>query len=109
MEYFQQEFSVRFAYKVFFTTHLFDPKNALFTDFLEENHRSGVSHKIMFVIDDGVLKNHPYLPQQIKRYFSGQPSLRLIEELIVLPGGEDAKNDEALLYQIIEAVNKYGI
>ena len=109
MEYLQQEFSVRFAYKVFFTTHVFDINNPLLRDFLAEKKSSGVRQKILFVLDSEVLHHHPNLQAQIKKYFAALPSMQLIDDMIVLPGGEAVKNGDTFFDQVLEAVNTFGI
>ena len=68
MNYLQQSFSVRFDYKVFFTTHLFSNQNSLFHDFLQ-SQKSEVNKKLLFVLDEGVVQHHPQLKQEIRDYF----------------------------------------
>ncbi len=108
MNYLQQSFSVRFEYKVFFTTHLFKPDNSLFHDFLQ-SQKSDITKKLLFVLDEGVVKHHPQIQQEIRDYFDREESASLVPEMLVLPGGEAAKNDPDLFLQIVEAVNAYGI
>ncbi|HTM92370.1 MAG TPA: 3-dehydroquinate synthase [Flavisolibacter sp.] len=108
MNYLQQSFSVRFEYKVFFTTHLFKPDNSLFHDFLQ-SQKSDITKKLLFVLDEGVVKHHPQLQQDIRDYFEREESFSIVPEMLVLPGGEAAKNDPDLFLQIVEAVNAYGI
>ena len=108
MDYLQQSFSVRFEYKVFFTTRLFATNNSLFHDFLQ-SQKSDITKKLLFVLDEGVVQHHPQLQQQIRDYFDREDSFSLVPEMIVLPGGEAAKNDPNLFLQIVEAVNAYGI
>lgn len=109
MESFRQEFSVRFSYPVFFTTHLFDANNTLLRDFLLERRSAGLRQKILFVLDSGVLHHHEDLPDHIRKYFSAIPSLQLIDNIMVLPGGETVKNDLSFFNQVVEAVNTFGI
>jgi len=109
MEFLRQVFDIRFEYKVFFTTHLFDQKNDAFRSFLQETKSPGVARKVLFVLDNGVVQHHPMLVQQIKNYFAGEPDIRLVEDMILLPGGEATKNSEEYFQNIISAVNKYGI
>lgn len=109
MNHLQQSFSVRFEYNVFFTSHLFDKQNPLFREFLESRRVQNIAQKIFFVLDEGVYQHHSYLPEKIKSYFASLNDFQCIEEVLVIPGGEGAKNDERLFHQIVEAVNKYGI
>lgn len=109
MEFLRQVFDIRFEYKVFFTTGLFDRKNDAFRSFLREGRNSGVIRKILFVLDNGLVQHHPNLVQEIKTYLTGEPDISVIEEMIILPGGEGAKNDEAHFEKIIAAVHHHGI
>lgn len=109
MDFLQQSFSVRFDYKVFFTTHLFSPENPLLQEFLRIEKKSDTPPKIFLVLDEGVVANHPDLVKKIKFYFNEFKSLHLVEEMMVVPGGEVAKNDEQLFRNLVSAVNKHKI
>lgn len=109
MDFLQQSFSVRFDYKVFFTNHLFSQENSLLEDFFKNERKSDTPPKIFFVLDELVVSRHPDLINRIKSYFKGLSSLRLVEDMLIVPGGEAAKNDEKLFYQIVTAVNAQKI
>lgn len=109
MEFLQQSFRVSFEYKVFFTTHLFGQENETFREFLRSEKKADAPFKMFFVLDENIVKHHPNLVQQIKTYFSGYPSLQLVDDMLILPGGEASKNNEELFYQIVTAVNTYKI
>lgn len=107
VDYLQQSFSVPFQYRVYFTKHLFAQSNMLLKDFFQQ---SGVAagSKLLVVIDDGVLQYHSELRQSIISYFK-YSHLQLVEDFVIIPGGEGAKNTETYLYQILDAVNEHGI
>jgi 3-dehydroquinate synthase len=109
MEYLQQSFSVKFEYKVFFTTGLFDAANTVLTNFLKADAASGSVKKILFVIDQDVMKANPQLADNIRQYFVAHKSAQLIPELVLMPGGEIVKNDEAYFHKLLDTVNQYGI
>ena len=109
MDFLRQAFDIRFQYNVYFTTNLFDEKNDVFRSFLREGKRSGAVKKILFVLDNGVVEHHPTLVQQIKNYFSSESDVRLVGEVILLPGGEVTKNNPEYVEQILTAVNEHGI
>lgn len=109
MKSIRQEFSVRFAYDVFFTENLFDPANRLLGDFLRSRVEPGVRKKLLFVLDGGVLDAHTALTGQIPAYFETVPEYDLVPDLIRVPGGEGAKNDPTLLDRLVEAVDRHGI
>lgn len=108
MEYIQQAFSVKFEYKIFFTEHLFGAGNSVFRDFLVGSN-TDTTKKIFFVIDEGVAKKHPQLQAEIRHYFAEIESVVMVPEMLIIPGGEAAKNSEALFYKLVNAVDRYGI
>ena len=108
VNYIKQSFSVTFEYKVFFTSSLFSSSNNLFSEFVKENIEDS-SQKILFVIDDGVVKNHPELLNQINNYFQKHATIELIKDILIIPGGEQSKNDKRSFNRIVEAVHVHGI
>ncbi|MBA2563307.1 MAG: 3-dehydroquinate synthase, partial [Chitinophagaceae bacterium] len=108
MDYLEQEFNVRFEYKVYFTSALFNPSNTLFDNFFKEKNTAPFQ-KIFFVIDRNVANAHPFLLEDILAYFKKYNTVLLIEDILVTPGGEAAKNDLTLFNKIINAVNLYKI
>jgi 3-dehydroquinate synthase len=108
-DFLQQSFSVSFEYRVYFTSGLFDISNHLLNDFFKQRTIEGTQQKILFVIDEGVTKSHPDLVEKIDAYFASFSTVKLAENIIVLPGGEKAKNISAYSEFIINAVNDYGI
>lgn len=109
MNYIQQDFSVRFSYRVFFTEYLFNQDNTLLKDLLISVHEEGTIRKILFVIDQNIMLHFPKLGAQIDAYFKGNEHVRLVKEKVIVAGGEIAKNDESYLTNIIDAVNEHGI
>lgn len=110
MNHLHQAFSVRFTYTVFFTERLFDRNNAVFADFLKQQLSEGSRKKLLFVLDSGVLDTHPALQDDIARYFAQVADLvELIPDLLIIPGGEIAKNDPTHVEKIVDAVDRYGI
>lgn len=108
MDFLQQSFRVQFEYKVFFTEHLFDSSNPVFRDFLF-SQQTDTRKKLLFVLDQGIVSHHPNLPDKIKAYLSKIDSFSLVENMILLQGGEQSKNDQQAFDTITEAVHQYGI
>ena len=105
----EQSFFVKFSYKVVFTSGLFHPYNNDLIDFLNI-HRNAHNHqKILFLIDEGVVRAHPQLIRQIREYFKPNNSISLVDDILILPGGEIAKNNKKYLDSIIEAIDANGI
>jgi 3-dehydroquinate synthase len=109
MSYIQQSFSVQFEYKVFFTEHLFDPTNPVFSGFLDSRAEKGIRKKLLFIVDDGVTKHHDTLQEQITAYCSSLDSCELVQDIIVVPGGEASKNDLQLFYWLVNEIDQHAI
>ena len=108
MDYLEQSFQVHFEYKVFFTENLFATGNPVFREYLL-SQQSDIRKKLLFVLDQGVVDHHPGLPLQIKNYLAELPSFSLVEDMLLIPGGEHAKNDQGAFDKITKAVHQYGI
>lgn len=109
MAHLQQSFSIKFEYKVHFTSGLFDVSNKLFSHFLNTVSTSGIPGKILFVVDKGVIDAGSDVISQVKGYFSHNPSVQLVQDFIIVPGGEIVKNDTRYFEEILAAVNAYKI
>jgi len=109
MDYLEQSFSVHFDYRVYFTSGIFDVVNRDFDNFLRERMVPSTTQKILFVIDEGVLHWHPDLIREIQFYFNNNPSVSLVEEMIVIPGGEKAKNHSMYFDSIIRSIDVHAI
>ncbi len=109
MNHLQQAFSVQFTYPVFFAERLFDTTNPLLADFLGQSILANTPKKLLFVVDSGVVDACPALPADINTYFANHPTLDLVSDLLLIPGGEVAKNDPAVVEKIVDAVDRYRI
>ncbi|WP_421944821.1 3-dehydroquinate synthase [Pedobacter sp.] len=109
MEHLQQSFTVQYNFNVFFTSALFSVENDLFKNFLAGLNPAKAVKKIFFVIDEGVANAHPDLSQNIKKYFSKYNLTQLVEDILVIPGGEIVKNETQYFDKVLQAVNTYGI
>jgi 3-dehydroquinate synthase len=119
-----QRFTVQFEYKVYFTTGLFSVSNPLFATFLDAKKVPETEQKILFVIDRGVADSHPRLIEDIGAYSSGYAGAGdagaagagagpLVggpaEGIVIVPGGEESKNDPAQLELLLESIDRLGI
>lgn len=109
MEHLQQSFTVQYNYNVFFTSALFSPENDLLNSFLANLNPAVTIKKILFVVDEGVANTHHDLIAQIKNYFSKYNQTQLIEDILIISGGEIVKNDTKYFDQVLDAINIYGI
>jgi 3-dehydroquinate synthase len=104
-----QSFKVEYKYKVFFTESLFNEDNMALHTFMHGFEQGTSKKKILFVIDEKVLHCHPYLTRDIPNYFARTGYIQPVKNLLVLPGGEHAKNEEKHVSTIIDAIHTQGI
>jgi 3-dehydroquinate synthase len=116
MDAIQQEIHVSFRYPVHFTTGVFTPANPLLRDVVSGIHAPGPSARVsveasgprraLVVVDSGVERAHPDLLEGIRGYFvAHRTSMELVGPVVVLPGGEQAKNDAAHLERLLDAIH----
>ena len=105
----RQNFSVSFDYPVVFTRGLFDPANRVLAEELARGGDAGPHRAVVFV-DSGVAAAHPDLPGRIGAYAAAHAdTLRLAREPVLVPGGEPAKSDMALVREYLHAITRSGL
>ncbi|MEB3212069.1 MAG: 3-dehydroquinate synthase [Leptolyngbyaceae bacterium] len=103
----QQRFAVSFQYDVHFTTDLFHPDNRLLAQVIAADGETGPK-KAMVIVDDGVLKHHPHLQEQIAAYCDRHSQTLAVKTIVAVPGGEASKQDPTIierLHQQMDAVS----
>lgn len=102
----EQTFVVPFHYKVCFSENIFNKENKLLARLLNNGKKS----KAFFVVDEGVVEGHPELLTQIREYAAAfEDDFLLCAPPLVVPGGEQAKNEPLYFRQILDATSTYGI
>lgn len=106
----RSNFQVSYQYDVFFTKHLFSFDNLILKEFFHSQTEYQFNKKVLVVIDQGFLNHQPNLIESIHQYFASNiEAVQLVEEFIVLPGGEVSKNQIEDWEMVVSAINKYGI
>ncbi len=102
----QQSFVVPFDYPVYFTDHIFNPKNSTLATLLKSKNHP----KVLYVADEGVVSHHTTLLSSIENFNQFyKNNFQACNKIIVIPGGETAKNNPKYVERILDAVNKYGV
>ncbi len=101
----QQNFTVNYNYEIHFTQHLFQPDNALFQEVIGARRLT----RVAFVIDSGVAEHHSELINQITQYIQSADYLELAANPLVVPGGEQVKNDLRYYDQTLSLINEAKI
>jgi 3-dehydroquinate synthase len=102
----EQTFIVPFHYKVCFSENIFSKENKLLATLLNNGRKS----KAFFVVDESVVMAHPALLTQIKEYAAAyENDFILCAQPLVVPGGEQAKNEQKYFREILDATSAHGI
>jgi 3-dehydroquinate synthase len=105
----QQQVQVNFRYPVAFTRGLFDPANPLLLETIAA-YTDNLPKKLLIVLDAGVLAHHRSLIDRITAYCNAYPDvITLVSAPLIVPGGEQSKNEHELVEAIHDLVNEHGI
>lgn len=104
----KQQFQVNFNFDLIFTTNVFAPQNDILSNVM--NQQTIQKSKAIVVVDQGVMEAHSQLPISILNYFEEyNASIELCGDIIIIPGGEQSKNDNLHIENILESINEFGI
>ncbi len=95
----QQKFSVTHSYPVIFTRDALDPENDAILRVVAAAGRG--PHRILCVIDSGLLAADPGLHERIQAYGRAHAGeVAFVAEPLVIRGGEDAKRDAQVIDRV---------
>jgi len=104
-----QAIRVTFQFPVHFTTGVFASTNAVLRT-LVEGGSDRLPSDTLVVVDEGVARAHPGLVDDIERYCREHATaIRLAGEVVVLPGGEQVKNDPRYVDQLHRAIHEAAL
>ncbi|MGD9608047.1 MAG: 3-dehydroquinate synthase [Desulfovibrionaceae bacterium] len=94
-----QHVTVSFAFPVLFTRNVFDPANRVLAGVFD---RAGPGpHRLGVVVDRGLVRANPGLPGRLDAYLAAHADrLCLAEPPLIVPGGEPAKADMAVVQAV---------
>jgi 3-dehydroquinate synthase len=96
----EQRFSVEFEYPVAFVHGAFAPENRTLV-WAVTRREPMRRHPVFAVLDGGLVAARPDLPAELAGYFARHAAeLEVRGEPFVLPGGEQCKNDPALIERL---------
>ncbi len=104
-----QRFAVNYSVPVVFTRDAFDPENPTVVDALRRMEPAK-RHRVALFLDGGVMAAMPGLERAIRRYAAAHAGSIAIEgEIVVVPGGEEAKTRPDLVQQLLGALTERAI
>ncbi len=101
-----QNFQVAYSYKLYSSNQIFSLSNTLLADIICSNC---APVRVLFVIDNNVTKHHVGLEQNILSYCTYHPNIKLVCKPIVVPGGEQVKNNHQHFQDILRAIEREKI
>jgi len=106
---YQQEFTIRYDYPVYFTDRVFDRDNPVFAHALSRRE-SGKRHRFAAFVDANVAASWPALVHEIAAYAQAHAAtMELVAPPEVVPAGEQVKNDPALVMRLQQRLGELGI
>jgi 3-dehydroquinate synthase len=106
---YQQEFSVRYDFPVYFTEHLFARDNPIFRQVLQRREPDK-RHRFVAFVDSNVSSSWPTLVHDIVAYAEAHAdAMELIGRPEIVSGGEHVKNEPALLTSLQKRLVDLGI
>ncbi|HEX7071586.1 MAG TPA: 3-dehydroquinate synthase [Rhodothermales bacterium] len=104
----EQDVPIRLSYPVYFVEDLFEKHFAHLDVMLEGTVER--PREVLFVIDAGVLRHHPHLPETLaRRANEARGTWHLAGSPLVVPGGERSKNDPDLVNRILDRIHERGV
>jgi 3-dehydroquinate synthase len=104
-----QNFQVKFSYSLHFTSGVFNSENLLLAR-IAAGIEGDLPKKLLLVVDDGFLAHHPKILRQAGNYCQRhRQKITLARDALVLPGGENVKNDPEYVAQIHQAIHTAGL
>jgi 3-dehydroquinate synthase len=97
-----QRFSVGFEYPVVFAADTFAPASETLAEVLEGREPgAAATRRALLVLDAGLVAAWPELPARAEAWFASRaPRVTLAGVPLVIPGGEAAKNDPAVVARL---------
>jgi 3-dehydroquinate synthase len=103
-------FDVRWNHRLHFSSDTLRPENGLLAEAISGDDSESSLHGMIAVVDAGVMKTNPQIKTHLETYIEAHrgscPELRAIH---VTPGGEIAKQDDHLVDEILNLINKHRI
>jgi len=108
MRILHQQFQVNYQYPVYFGRGWLKPENHELANFLLNGSKQQKT-KVLVFVDGGVSTSNPDFILQIEQYFQAQSDLFLVAMPFEIPGGEQIKDNQEAVDQVLTCVDDYGI
>ncbi len=104
------EIQVKYVHRVRFARGIFEPHNTVLPDTIRHALPEDIPARVLVCLDAGVLAEWPDLPETIATHAANHTgTLCPTGPVHVVPGGEHAKNDPAVLRGVLDAIDARGL
>ncbi len=108
MQTLKQQFTIEYSFPVFFSRNVFQAEDSLLASVLTDSGEE--RHKVLCLVDSGVLAAHPSLPSRIEKYAEvHRDIMQICGPILVVTGGEGCKTEPAILDTIMKCVQEYHL
>ncbi|MDG2053676.1 MAG: 3-dehydroquinate synthase [Phycisphaerales bacterium] len=99
------DFKVAFSHRLHFTRDAFEPSHPLLRQLIEDAD-SPQPRRVIMAVDAGLVRVRPEIIDEIHEYAAAhRDAIRLATDVLVLPGGEDAKNTPDVFNNVTKAIH----
>lgn len=99
--------ALSFTYRLRFTRDALDPENHMLTDVMPAARDDAA--RVLVAIDAGVETAQPDVRARVMTALDHAADHLTVAEIITVPGGEAAKNDDAVVQTITQAIHEHGL
>ncbi|AHF14489.1 3-dehydroquinate synthase [Niabella soli] len=105
----EQQFTIKYQYRIHFTEDIFTTQNTTFSDIIYSHSNNRFTPSLLFIIDSNVAAVHPELQSEISRYISHYAIGSRFINVLIIPGGEKAKENDQAYQSILNAIHQFKI
>jgi 3-dehydroquinate synthase len=106
---FVQRFSVSYEFPVYFIRDVFAESSSTLLESIDKG-AAGRSSRVVFFVDEGVVREMPDLPKRIAAYVSANADkIELAGPVEIVEGGERSKNAPELVERLQRLLVSYGV
>jgi 3-dehydroquinate synthase len=106
----ERKIELSFAHRVLFTRGAFGASNETLRDLFVSGRGGERDQKVLILADDGLLAKLQGVRAEVAAYFEKMPDgVRMVGELVEVPGAEGCKNDWTLVRDLWETIDRHEL
>ncbi len=106
----QQQVQVDFSYPCIFTENVFHPDQHTILDVVSPEVENMRQARVLVLVDQSVAEQHSRFTHTVESFFAHHAErLALVAAPVIVPGGEQVKNDPQHVQHVQDLVNRYAL